>query len=179
MSFRNQIEANWTATACVAFVILTAPIILENLGKSFYALVALPLLLGFVLKVFLFMPKLTAQIVDSNNHRIHEIIYWKNEKIPRVERLCGSQMIVADSYQIAAKLSFYLNEKIPALHYNSRKSHYTLLNLHSKIKNDQKICFITSSLRQKSIRVETFYKDPMYVVPDTTLGMVKKINGEL
>jgi hypothetical protein len=177
MSFRNQIEANWTVTCSVAVILLFAKLVDETMWKRYTALAIIPIFIGLFFKFVILNP---AQIVGKfpmHDNRLNEIVDWKTEKIPALMKLCGDRIMVGDSYQITSKVSFYLGKKIPALHINSRTSQYEILRLEKDILPDQEICFFTSQLNQKSVMIKTHYKDPVYVVPKTTLAKLAKLSG--
>lgn len=177
LSFRNQIEANWSVTCGAALIILFVPV-LENKKRLIY-LAIFPIFLGVFAKGVLLFSSQIAPLIDIEDNRLHEISFWKNERIPIIQEICEDRPIVADTYQIAAKLSFYLDQKIPALHYGSRSSQYTLLGLSDDIDPEGKICFLSSVPRQVSVRIETMYKDPIYVVKETSLSELKAIYGKV
>ena len=172
MSFRNQIEANWTVTACAAFIVLICRTF-EN-TKRLYLSSSLSIILVVGGYLILFFPKIVINNFDIEDNRLNEIVDWKTERIVMIEKLCGERRIVGDNYQISSKLSFYTGQKIAALHKKSRESHFSLLNLEKNIPDSEAVCYLTSALRYKSIRIETFFKDPVYVVPKISMGELRQ-----
>lgn len=130
----KKFEANWTIFLAVPLIYLSITSELWNnkipkvLLYSSFALVIL------VRLVFLFPPE-TAGI-----KRISEFKGWKIWASEVKARCPGT--LVANSYQIASKLSFYLNEEIHSLNYHSRKNQfdYWRLDLKNPIKD---VCYIT------------------------------------
>ncbi|MBD64148.1 MAG: hypothetical protein CME62_03010 [Halobacteriovoraceae bacterium] len=182
MSFRNQIEANWSVTVAASFVILFVPLIFrENMKRPYIVLSFLPLGLILACRIILFSPESFEVYFDNpddpDENRINEIIEWKNQKIPEVLLECEGRPVVADSYQVAAKLSFYLGLEIPALHLDSRESQYSILKLQKKFSASDRICFLTSEDDMTSVKIETNFKDPIFVVKNTSLAELASYHG--
>lgn len=176
MSFRNQMEANWTVTCGLAFILLIAPRIQEK--KHFIILTAPMIVLFFGARLLILNPNWYDE-KESYQNRMHEILGWENQKIPSVLDTCENLPIVTESYQIAAKLAFYLNRpQIPSLHLTSRKSQYSFWNFEKNISKDTPICFLTP---KKNINtddiVHTYYKDPIYIKKGTTLSELAQKYG--
>ncbi len=165
-SFRNQIEANWTGTACMAMIPLVFAVINENKGlrRAIYISSAFPVLLILALRVVLILP--TDYFPEKEADRLNEIKGWK-KRIAKIEEAAGTDTIVGDSFQITAKLSFYTKRKIPALHLGSRSSQYSILNLEKSILPDQPIAYLTSHPLEGSLKIETGYKHPIYLIHTT------------
>ncbi len=169
MSFRNQMEANWTVTCGLAFILLVAPRI-ES--KKWIIILNSPMLLLFIGSRLLIMNPEWYDEKNSYQNRLHEILGWKTSKIPKVNKACEGLPIVTESYQIAAKLSFYLNRpKIPSLHLKSRKSQYSFWNFEKLLTPDEKVCFVTPKKNiDTDIVIHTYYKDPLYIRKDLSLN---------
>ena len=170
LSFRNQIEANWSSTCGLALILLyTAN---KKLRKNIFILTVLPVLLGFIAHFAIVMSEWGASSPRLKENRFHEISFWKSERIPLIGKICGKRQIVTNTYQIAAKVSFYLNRTVPALHLSGRKSHYSLLKYEEKIKKDKTICYLSNTPIQKSVRIDTGYHGPLYIVPKISLNEI-------
>lgn len=162
MSFRNQIEANWTISCSIAFILLFVDFVSEK-KKMFYWGVGLNVIFFILMRIALTFPGWFAGIGKDN--RLNEIYHW-DKKIKEVQEICQNKFIVGDNYQVTAKIAFYLNDpKIPALHFGSRESQYSLLHLEKNLMPDDEICYLTSKNILNAIKVETNYKDPVYVIP--------------
>ncbi|MBT4790696.1 MAG: hypothetical protein HON90_03930 [Halobacteriovoraceae bacterium] len=169
MSFRNQIEANWTISCSIAFIILMVKY-LAPYKKILIGFSIINIFLHVGLKVILFNLGPVINLMDQQENRLNEIWGWKEERIGKINQLCGSLDIVGDNYQVTSKMAFYnRNPKISALHLGSRESQYSILKLQKMIKANKKICYLTSKNLSGSARVETNYKDPVFVL-QTTLG---------
>ncbi len=167
MSFRNQIEANWTISCSIAFILLFYPL-LEKKHISISRYAALNVSLVLMVKIF----AMTLPFLNLNNRpgRLNELVGWKDRIIPTVLKACGTRKIVGDSYQVSSKISFYTSKMLPAIHLGSRDSQYGLLNLESSIGPNEEICYLTSKKLPEAIKIDTFYKDPVYVLEKTTLN---------
>ncbi len=175
MSFRNQIEANWTITAAISLFILSS-YYADQLTKYLWWFSIPSFFFLFLTRLPLIVPKDFLEFNPSDN-RINEIVGWKNDRIPELLLVCGGRTLVGDNYQITSKIAFYLEKpNIPALHLGSRESEYTLLNLQKNIKKDQRVCFFTSKTKDKNaVKIETNFKDPIYVSPNTSLEEIAKL----
>ncbi len=171
MSFRNQIEANWTISCSIAFVIVMIRYIAPY-KKLVIGLSSVSVLVFILVKGAMF--SLESFISPSYENRLNEIVGWKNGRLQLIDEICKDKILVGDNYQVTAKVAFYRNDPtMPSLHINSRNSQYSLLKLHKKLNMDQEFCYLTSKNLDGSIRVETFYKDPVYIVESTTLNKLK------
>lgn len=176
MSFRNQIEANWTITCCVAFILLFAGKISQTYARVYSLFAIFPIFIGVMFKVALIKADWVVDHFEIKDNRLNEIVRWKEQKIPQILSSCGERRIVGDNYQVTAKLSFYLKKQIAALHLNSRESQYSILKLQKSIPRDEEICFLSSKAKVPSVRIETYYKDPVYVASSITLDELAQAN---
>ena len=136
-SFSKRVEANWTVFLTIPLIYLVADSNLwtrkwaKSLLYSSFVIVLLARLL-FVLPVEMVPIK-----------RLKEFHGWKSWS-QEVQKICETSSILANSYQIASKLSFYLNQEISALNYHSRKNQFDYWNLEKKIPTKE-VCYITDS----------------------------------
>lgn len=169
MSFRNQIEANWTISCSIALIILLVKY-LAKYKKTFLILSIPAILITTVLKLALFNLDSFVKPSDTRN-RLNEIVLWKNIRIPKILETCKNTKIVGDNYQITSKIAFYTGKKeIPALHLGSRESQYSILNLQKEFSENEEICYLTSKNLKGAVRIESNYKDPVYIIEKTTLN---------
>ena len=73
--------------------------------------------------------------------RIKEFNGWRNWA-SLVSDQCKDYSIMANSYQIASKLSFYLDREIHSLNYHSRKNQFDYWRFDKEIPTN-KVCYIT------------------------------------
>ena len=175
LSFRNTIEANWSLTSSVALLYLVANSKKDLLTRKKLIFILPLAIAGALGRVMLLSPKQTAGVLNVQSGRLHEVIDWKQDKIRKIEEHCGKDPIVADTYQIAAKLSFYLNREIPALHLHSRDSQYSLLEIEKTINPLDKICFVIDSRGKGGLKVITNYSKPLYLKKGFSLREIYEI----
>jgi len=156
-TFSKKVEANWTISVVVPIVILLAGSEIWNrrwakgvLLTSFGIVVAARL-------VFLF-PQLPFK-------RVNEFYGWK-EWSARVDEKCGGLKIVANSYQVASKLSYYLRREIRALNYRSRKNQFDLWNWDIS----GEVCYVTDKSQFQGEEIST--------PENKVLMVVKSLTGE-
>ena len=174
LSFRNQIEANWTVTCSIVFIIL----MVDRLKRYkpallFCSLPSLILILG-MRGAILSAESLSHYRMDDEN-RFNEISKWKNERIPEIIEQCGDLPIVAENYQYAAKVSFYTDQTVPGLHLKSRTSQFGLWNFEKTLKPSESVCLLTTKKIKGAYKIETYFKDPIYVVRPTSLRSLAKM----
>lgn len=176
VSFRNQIEANWTVSACMASVPLFLILLEKNIRTNKLVKISsvFPFFLIIGLRILFVLP---SSFYDGKKiDRLNEVKGWK-KRIEEIKSIVGNKPLISDTYQIAAKLSFYLKRHIPALHITSRDSHYNLLKSEiSNININEEIYFLSPKLKEDSIRIETGYKDPIYLHKTTLNKLLKRYN---
>ncbi len=163
LSFRNQIEANWSLTCAIALLILLTKV-LEGRDLFAFKLCAFNIFISLLFKaILIFLPYLASLNIKDN--RFNEIYGWKEKRIPKLLELCKGRVLVGDNYQITSKVAFYTKQgKIPALHLGSRSSQYEILNFEKYINPNEEICYFTSKNLNGSSIIETGYKDAVYVI---------------
>jgi 4-amino-4-deoxy-L-arabinose transferase-like glycosyltransferase len=172
MSFRNQIEANWTVTACAFFLILMT-LIAEKLNlklRSKILISIIPVTLLLVFRIILILPD--SFYKGKEIGRLNEVKHW-DERIKTLSSHTKGLPIVSETYQYGAKISFELKKLIPVEHFRGRDSHYRLLNLTKGMDRDQPIYYLTPRKQKNGVRIETGYKDPIYIIK-TTLNKLNK-----
>lgn len=178
VSFRNQIEANWTVTATMASVPLFL-ILLERrpaLNKWVKITSLLPVAIIIIFRIILFLPD--SYYEGKKISRLNEVKGWE-QRVDKLSKVVSDKIVIADNYQIAAKLSFYMNKIIPALHLTSRDSHYNLLKEQIKdIDLDEEVFFLSPKIKVDSVKVETGYKDPIYIHKTTLRKLLERYGLE-
>ncbi len=163
LSFRNQIEANWSLTCAIALLILLSKALRDRDSFVFKLSLFNIFITGLLKVVLIFLPTLAS--LDIKDNRFNEIYGWKEKRIPKLLELCKDRVLVGDNYQVTSKVAFYLNKpRIPALHLGSRSSQYEILNFEKEISPDTEICYFTSKNLEGSSIIETGYKDAVYVL---------------
>ncbi len=151
----KKVEANWTISLVIPLVLLLVhqPFWDKKPGKiillvSFFVVVLLRL-------VFLF-PTLPLK-------RMGEFHGWKNWS-QEVEKKCQGVKIIANTYQVASKLSFYLNKEIPALNLRSRKNQFDLWEKDLL----GEVCYLTDKSGFEGETLETPERKKMIIVKGLT-----------
>ena len=139
-TFSKKFEANWT-------VFLTAPLILLTIESYLWDKKWVKVTLGFSFGIvmvarvlFLFEPE------TIRMRRLKEFHGWK-QWAQTVNEKC-QEPIMANSYQIASKLSFYLNRPIHALNYHSRKNQFDYWMHDKDYYLTSEVCYVTDKKRE-------------------------------
>lgn len=162
LSFRNSIEGNWLLTMIVPGLILISRPGFEQLNvekwKNYFAF---NFILILILR-FMFIVPLKSYPLP----RLAELFQWEDLS-SQIKDLCGDQPIFANSYQVAAKLTYYLKKDIQALHLFGRKSHYTLLEENKKFSHPQsEFCFVSNYKIPKAKKIRTVFEGKLYIDPN-------------
>lgn len=134
-TFSKKFEANWT-------IFLTAPLIILGVQTSAWDKKWIRILLVVsVLPVFLgrFLLAFDPAVVKIS--RLNEFHGWKNWA-QSVEEKCP-EPILANTYQVASKLSFYLQKPIHALNLGSRKNQFDYWHPESGYYLSPMVCYVT------------------------------------
>lgn len=145
-SFSKRIEANWTISLVIPFAILYAQD--EFFSKNWCRGLAIGSFGLVLIARFLFL--ISPETLSVK--RLREFHGWKNWA-QLVKEKCGSEPIVANTYQVAGKLSYYLNQEITALNIHSRKNHFDFWKWESLIPSDS-VCYVTNYGGLESERME-------------------------
>jgi hypothetical protein len=172
VSFRNRIEANWTVTACMSSILLFMILVDRiKIKKILVVSSVLPITIILALRIVFLLPSSVYEGKKIN--RLNEIKGW-TPRIEKIQSIIGDSPVVAETYQYGAKLSFHLRKIIPVKHFKGRNSHYSLLNLTKNIDLDEEIYYITPRKTEDAVRIETGYKDPVYIYKTTLRKLEEK-----
>lgn len=133
--FSKKIEANWT-------IFLVSPLILlaardKNWHKKNYK----SLLWGSFTFVLIARLLLVIPPEVTGIKRLKEFHGWQNFA-DQVYQECNHLPMIANSYQVASKLSFYLDYEIGSLNYKSRRNQFDIWNFQDSIPT-QRVCYLT------------------------------------
>ena len=134
-TFSKKFEANWT-------IFLTTPLIILGLQSTQWDkkwaknLLIFSFVLVFVARVLFILDPAMVKI-----KRLNEFHGWKNWA-KTIETQC-SDPILANTYQMASKLSFYLDKPIHALNLGSRKNQFDYWTPAVDYYLTPKVCYIT------------------------------------
>lgn len=137
-SFTKRIEANWTIYLAIPLILISAQSDIWN-KRIPVMLLAFSFFIVMISRILFLIPYEWSSIA-----RIQEFQGWRKWTL-KVQEACGSRPIMANTYQVASKLSYYLNQNIPALNLYSRKNQFDYWNFQKDIK-DQDICYLTDKI---------------------------------
>ena len=167
-SFFKSVEGNWTVAGYLALLVLVlrSPGDWLPQGRLFSVLGACSVI--FVLAVKLFIA------VDGSEkivRRLGEIRGWKawSQALASATPDC---VLVANRYQIAAKLSFYLNRRVPSLN-NSRANQFDFWGWERDL-GETPVCWITSKSRYPGEEWRTPEGKKLYLVRGRTVDQLLK-----
>lgn len=146
-SFSKKVEANWTIFLAIPMIILVAD---SKFWEKKYARTLL--LASFVIVVgarilFFFDPQTTGM------NRMKEFHGWKKWS-QDVQKECGNEPILANTYQVASKLSFYLGHEINALNLHSRKNQFDYWRFDKDLPTKQ-VCYVTNQAEFGGVEGQT------------------------
>jgi len=132
----KKFEANWT-------VFLTIPLILSAVESQVWDRKYAQRLLMFS-SVFILLARLIFIMPPQvfGLKRLNEFHGWKRWA-NAVHQYCGGE-IVANTYQIASKISFYLKKDVHSLNYHSRKNQFDIWRF-DLFKPMGKVCYLTNA----------------------------------
>lgn len=134
-SFSKRVEANWTIYLAAPLIYLVADSSLWKKKVPKYLLVSSFTIVLLARVLFVVSP----EVVSIK--RLKEFHGWKTWAHEISER-CEGLPLLANSYQIASKLSYYLQQEVSALNYHSRKNQFDYWRLDKEIPTNQ-VCYIT------------------------------------
>jgi len=169
-SFSKKFEANWT-------VFLTIPLILMVVDAELWEKKYIHRLLIFS-SIFMLIARFIfiAPTDLVGLKRLKEFNGWKRWS-NAIHQYCPAG-IVANTYQIASKLSFYLNKDIHSLNYHSRKNQFDIWRF-DLLKPMGKVCYLTTSSEFKGVTTYTPDLKKMILVKDFDYNelLTKKSSG--
>jgi hypothetical protein len=158
-SFSKKVEANWTIFLAVPLIYLCADSDLWRKKWAKNLLLASFALVFSARTLFLISP----EVVGIK--RLKEFHGWKNWAT-EVEEKCEGRPLIANSYQIASKLSYYLEREINALNYHSRKNQFDYWRFDKDLPTKD-VCYITDK--------KTFKGTPTVTPEGKTLQLIKNL----
>lgn len=131
----KKFEANWTIFLATPLIVLAVK---SSLWEKKWVRITLGISLGIVMlgRVLFVMDPKVVKI-----KRLQEFHGWKNWA-DEVNAKC-QQPILANTYQLASKLYFYLNQPVHALNYHSRKNQFDFWTPDAAYYPTSEVCYIT------------------------------------
>ena len=146
-SFSKKVEANWTIFLAIPLVYLASfSSLWEKKWARGLAWGSFMIVVGA--RLLLVIPPETLAV-----KRLKEFHGWEKWS-QEVKDTCGATPMLANSYQIAAKLSYYLEQEINALNYHSRKNQFDYWRFDKKIPTKE-VCYITDKAEFQGINTVT------------------------
>lgn len=134
-TFNKKMEANWTVATGVSFLLFLC-LKKNNFKESkiVITLGAISFICILLVKVFFIFPEL---IKIKRLSEFHGWESWSKE----IKTECDGRPIVANTYQVASKLSFYLKQDVPALNIKSRLNQFEFWDMENEL-IDQEVCWV-------------------------------------
>ncbi len=163
-SFSKRIEANWTLPAFVAlsWLVFTKFEMSKKVRYGFISAAALTLLV----RVLLVLPPEVLPV--KRLKEFHGWSSWSQE----VKIMCGTHKVMANTYQMASKLSFYLKEDVSALNYHSRKNQFDFWDWEKSM--PEAVCYLTDADNLSGIEIMTPEGKTLKIIKDIPLSVLRE-----
>ncbi len=127
VSFYGRVEANWTVCGFIPLIIIGHAYLSkhQHWRKWFYILAIPNILLITGLRVHLIYKLVDPDIAYNKTDEFHG---W-DDFAELVTSIAGDRPVIANSYQMASKLSFYSGKTVPSINVHRRGNEYDLLQL--------------------------------------------------
>lgn len=142
-SFSKKVEANWTIFLAIPMIYLSSYSDLWKKSWAKYVLVC-SFVIAISIRILFVLP---SEMVPLK--RIKEFHGWKSWAHD-IQTKCEDRPILANSYQIASKLSYYLQTEIQALNYHSRKNQFDYWRFDKNLPTKE-VCYVTDKMQFLSI----------------------------
>lgn len=169
-SFSKKVEANWTIFLAIPMIYLVSNSLIwqkkwarQLLYTSFSLVIMVRLL--FVIPADLVQVK-----------RLKEFKGWKQWS-QDIQYVCGDQGILANSYQVAAKLSYYLNKEVGALNYHSRKNQFDFWRFDKNLPTKE-VCYVTDKADFEGILLKTPEDKTIKIIKNQSMESLLKLKYE-
>ena len=160
-SFSKKVEANWTVFLAVPMIVLVADLKLwdRRWARNFLVITASFILLARILFI---LPS------DAPGpKRLKEFKGWKKWS-QEIVSSCQAPLL-ANTYQMASKLSFYLDLPIHSQNFHSRLNQFTLWDKDPSYYQGEEVCYLSDNRQFKGLRVTTPDGKDLYLVPKLSL----------
>ena len=146
-TFSKKFEANWTIFLSIPLITLVAVASIWE-SKWVKGLLVTSVAIVMVGRILFVMDPAVVKI-----RRLKEFHGWK-AWAALVNQKCG-QPILANTYQIASKLSYYLNQPVHALNWHSRKNQFDIWEPDADYYQTKEVCYITDKREFQGESLET------------------------
>jgi 4-amino-4-deoxy-L-arabinose transferase-like glycosyltransferase len=139
-SFTKNVEGNWTMVAylCLLVLVLRAPGEWPLHQRWFVLLGICSVILVVAVKLLMSMPG-----TETWATRLKEVRGWKAWSLSVAQNTSDCDLI-ANTYQVAAKLSFYAQREIPSLNMRSRANQFDFWRWQKWLRG-KPVCWLTDS----------------------------------
>ncbi len=169
-TFSKKVEANWTISATIPLIFLCVSSELWN-RKWASILLLTSFSIVFLARILLVLPADKFPI-----KRLHEFHGW-SEWAKLIQEKCGPQEILANNYQIASKLSFYLQKDVHALNYHSRKNQFDIWRF-DRFYQGQSVCYLTDKSQFKGEKILTPEGKKIRIATRYTLAELQNLKNQ-
>jgi 4-amino-4-deoxy-L-arabinose transferase-like glycosyltransferase len=145
-TFNKKFEANWTIYLC-------SPLVLLVIDDHIWERINVKRMLNASFVIIL-VSRLILIINPNilNIKRLREFHGWK-DFAHQIQSNCESELI-ANTYQISSKLSFYLEKEVHSLNLGSRKNQFDFWSFDQEL-NNKKVCFLVKHSSYRGEIIET------------------------
>lgn len=169
-SFSKKVEANWTIFLAVPMIYLVSNSVMWQ-KKWARQLLYASFALVIIVRILFVMP---AGLIPVK--RLKEFKGWK-QWAQDIQYVCGDQGILANSYQVAAKLSYYLNKEVGALNYHSRKNQFDYWRFDKNLPTKE-VCYVTDKADFEGILFKTPEGKTIKIVKNQSMESLLKLKYE-
>jgi len=161
-SINKKMEANWSVFLTLPLIYLVCLSQVSN-TKLFRKILWISFITVFSSRILLILPPESVGI-----KRLKEFHGWKNFSF-EIKKRCEEGSILANNYQMASKISFYLDQEIHALNYRSRMNQFDIWRFDLK-EPTKDVCYITDK--------KEFHGEPILGPDGKTMHIVKNESME-
>lgn len=166
-SFSKRVEANWTIFLAIPLIYLAASgLVWQKKWARTLLYVSFAIVMGA--RLLLVMP-----VEMTGIKRLKEFHGWKQWS-QDVHKICGTEALLANSYQVAAKLSYYLNQEIGALNYHSRKNQFDYWRFDKNLPSKE-VCYVTDKVEFQGELIKTPEGKTLRIVKNQSIESLLKL----
>lgn len=166
-SFSKRVEANWTIFIAIPLIYLAASgLVWQKKWARTLLYVSFAIVMGARLLVVL-------PVEMTGIKRLKEFHGWK-QWAQEVQKICGPEALLANSYQVASKLSYYLNQEIGALNYHSRKNQFDYWRFDKNLPSKE-VCYVTDKSEFQGELIKTPEGKTLRIVKNQSIESLLKL----
>jgi hypothetical protein len=166
-TFSKKFEANWTISIAFPLIYLSAYTDMWS-KKWVQGLAVTSFALVFLARFLFVVPAVEIK-------RLKEFRGWKKWS-QEMQAKCSDGKLMANTYQLTSKLSFYLNEPIHSLNYHSRKNQFDFWRF-DKTYPTEKVCYITDASNLSGETIFTPEGKKLNFISDKTLNELQDLKA--